>query len=199
MKTLWKRALSGALAVAVMATAAPGVLAYAAEAQTRENADNLELSDGYLSVSMSTENGGFLVNTEEGDKLNKSDNNKNLLYPAADYDTSYTSVRVTRTDGSTEDYVFGRDYGFFGLDSSDVEVSKEGNTLKAQWSVKDLTMVQTLSLRDQNSAQHGMVSISYQVSTDRDDVENVKLRLMLDTALGNQDWATYELPGVNGL
>ena len=61
MKTLWKRALSGALAVAVMATAAPGVLAYAAEAQTRENADNLELSDGYLSVSMSTENGGFLV------------------------------------------------------------------------------------------------------------------------------------------
>ncbi|WP_143482375.1 Ig-like domain-containing protein, partial [Pseudoflavonifractor sp. An176] len=199
MKTLWKRALSGALAVAVMATAAPGVLAYAAEAQTRENADNLELSDGYLSVSMSTENGGFLVNTEEGDKLNKSDNNKNLLYPAADYDTSYTSVRVTRTDGSTEDYVFGRDYGFFGLDSSDVEVSKEGNTLKAQWSVKDLTMVQTLSLLDQNSAQHGMVSISYQVSTDRDDVENVKLRLMLDTALGYQDWATYELPGVNGI
>ena len=199
MKTLWKRALSGALAVAVMATAAPGVLAYAAEAQTRENADNLELSDGYLSVSMSTENGGFLVNTEEGDKLNKSDNNKNLLYPAADYDTSYTSVRVTRTDGSTEDYVFGRDYGFFGLDSSDVEVSKEGNTLKAQWGVKDLTMVQTLSLLDQNSAQHGMVSISYQVSTDRDDVENVKLRLMLDTALGYQDWATYELPGVNGI
>ena len=101
MKGLWKRAFSGALAVAMLATATPGVLAYAAEAQTRGDADNIELSDGYLKLSMSAKNGGFLVDTEEGDQLNKADNNKHLLYPATDYDTSYTSFRVTRTDGST--------------------------------------------------------------------------------------------------
>ena len=36
----------------------------------------IELSDGYLSVKVSTKNGGFLIDTVEGNQLKKSDDNK---------------------------------------------------------------------------------------------------------------------------
>ena len=43
----------------------------------------LELNDGYLSVKVSKDNGGFLIDTVEGDKLTKADNDKFLVYPDA--------------------------------------------------------------------------------------------------------------------
>ena len=46
----------------------------------------IELSDGYLSVKVSTENGGFLIDTVEGNQLKKSDDNKFLLYPDSDFE-----------------------------------------------------------------------------------------------------------------
>lgn len=159
-----------------------------------ETPQKLELNDGYLKVTVSGENGGFLIDTVEGDKLDKADDNKNLLYPSENYDTSYTSFRVTRKDGRTEEYIFGRKYGFLGISSSDVVIAKEGNAIVATWSVKDITVKQSLALLDETAPLHGMVNISYTVSSTSDDIENVKMRVMYDTALGFQDYATYEVP-----
>ena len=65
-----------------------------------------------------------MIDTVEGDKLNKADDNKYLLFPDENYDTSYTSFRVKRGD-EVKDYIFGRKYGFLGKDSSDVTLVKK--------------------------------------------------------------------------
>lgn len=197
MRNFFKRLTAAALAAALAVTGIPAQ-ALAAGTGQAENPDKLALEDDYISVTVSGKNGGFLIDTVEGNKLNKSDNNKFLLYPSEDYDTSYTSFSVTRADGTEEEYIFGRDYGFLGLSSSGVELSRQGNTLTAVWSVKDLTIEQNLSLLDESASQHGMVSIGYTVRTESEDVENVKVRLMLDTALGYQDYGVYELPDLVG-
>lgn len=197
MKAFLKKLMGVMLSAAILVTGIPAQALAAGTPQT-ESPDKLELSDDYIRVTVSGENGGFLIDTLEGNKLKKSDDNKFLLYPAGEYDTSYTSFRITRTDGGQEDYIFGRDYGFLGLDSSDVSLSRQGNTLTAVWSVKDLTIEQRLSLSDESAAQHGMVSIEYSVTTQRDDVADMQVRIMLDTALGYQDYAVYELPDAAG-
>ena len=157
-----------------------------------------ELNDGYISVKVSEKNGGFLIDTVEGDKLNKSDNNKFLLYPSEDFDTSYTTFRVTR-GGDVKDYIFGRSYGFMGLAGSNVTLSKNSDSISAKWSVDGLEFTQTMTLQNTKSALHGMVQISYSVrSTDGKNADNVKARIMLDTALGYQDYAVYELTQADG-
>ncbi len=192
MKFKFKKILSSIL-VAVMLVTSITTTAYAADSG-ENNPAKLELSDEYTKITVSGKNGGFLIDTVEGDKLEKSDNNKFLLYPAEEYDTSYTSIRVTRKNGDVEDYIFGRKYGFLWLEGRDITLAKEGNSIVASWSVKDITVEQSLTLLDEMASQHGMVGISYKVSTTSDDVENVKLRIMLDTALGYQDYGTYQVP-----
>ena len=193
MKNTVKRILSSVLCLVMLITLLP-TDAFAADT-THEK---LEVDDGYLKITVSEENGGFLIDTVEGNKLDKEDDNKNLLYPAADFDTSYTSFQVTRANPlggtTTEEYIFGRKYGFLGMDTQDLAVTREGNSIVATWGVKDLTVKQTLTLLDETASLHGMANISYTVSTTGDDIVDVKMRVMYDTALGFQDYATYEVP-----
>lgn len=193
MKNTVKRILSSVLCLVMLITLLPAD-AFAADT-THEK---LEVDDGYLKITVSGENGGFLIDTVEGNKLDKEDDNKNLLYPAADFDTSYTSFQVTRANPlggtTTEEYIFGRKYGFLGMDTQDLVVTREGNSIVATWGVKDLTVKQTLTLLDETASLHGMANISYTVSTTGDDIVDVKMRVMYDTALGFQDYATYEVP-----
>ncbi len=201
MKKLFKQILAMVLVAVTLISLVPSTV-YADEtdsgstSEVEPGAEKVKLSDEYMSITVSTENGGFLIATVDGNRLDKADDNKDLLYPATYYDTSYTSIRVTRTDGSVEDYIFGRKYGFLGLDSSDVEISRTGNAIVATWSVKDITITQTLGLLDESASQHGMVSIGYGVTTSSDDVADVKVRIMLDTALGEQDYGYYQVPNV---
>ena len=85
-----KRIISWLLSVAIIVGLIPAtavtVLASEPEAET--------VSDAYISVSVSRRNGGFTVQTVEGDRLKKSDNNKKLLYHDGQYDTSFLSFRV---------------------------------------------------------------------------------------------------------
>ena len=155
-----------------------------------------EITDGYLSVKVSKKNGGFLIDTVEGNQLKKSDNNKFLLYPDEKFDTSYTSFRVTR--GSVvKDYIFGRSYGFLGANSSDVTVVTGENSISAVWSVDDLTFTQTLTLLDTTANQHGMTFITYQVENAGAEAQ-IQARILMDTALGYQDYAVYELTQSTG-
>ena len=170
-----------------------GIMPIGAFAENLNKADYEELNDGYLKVVVSAKNGGFLIDTVEGDKLNKADDNKYLLFPDENYDTSYTSFRVKRGD-EVKDYIFGRKYGFLGKDSSDVTLVKNSDNIVATWSVDGLTFTQTVTLANTKSALHGMASISYGVkSTDGRSADSVQARVMLDTELGYQDYAVYEL------
>ena len=187
-----KRILSVLLAVAMMAGLLPADI-LAAEVSDPGYA---EITDGYLSVKVSKKNGGFLIDTVEGNQLKKSDDNKFLLYPDEKFDTSYTSFRVTR-GGVVKDYIFGRSYGFLGADSSEVTVSTSENSITAVWSVDDLTFTQTLALLDISANQHGMAFITYQVENAGAEAE-IQARVLMDTALGYQDYAVYELTQSTG-
>ncbi len=159
----------------------------------------LELTDGYLSVKVSKENGGFLVDTVDGDIKSKSDDNKHLLYPDEYFDTSFTSFRVTR-GADVKDYVFGRDYDFLSLDTSDVTLTQlSTSSVAATWTVDGITFKQILTLLDPSATQHGMVQIDYEVTTAiGKEVDNIEVRVLMDTALGKTDSAIYQLTKADG-
>ncbi len=166
--------------------------------ETTETEKYMQIDDGYLKVTVSKKNGGFLVDTVMGDKTEKADDNKHLLYPSEDFDTSFTSVRITRTSGKTEEYIFGRSYGFLGLNSSKTQVEAVGNGIVATWSIKDVTIEQRIALLDESATQHGMVSISYGFTTESSDVAGVDVRVLMDTSLGTQDYAVYQIQNIRG-
>lgn len=159
----------------------------------------IELNDGYISVKISTENAGYYVATVEGDVISKTDNNADLVYSDDQYDTSFTSFRVTR-DGKVQDYIFGRDYTHLGIFTSDVVVYKSAdNTVVAEWTVDGIMFRQTIALMGADTYQHGMVYIAYSATnTSSSPVDSIKARVMLDTALGQTDYAYYMLAQKDG-
>ena len=159
----------------------------------------IEVSDGYVKIQVSEDNGGFYIGLVEGDKLTKADNNKHLIYPDSDYDTSFTTFRVTQ-DGKTTDYIFGGDYSHLGLETSEVNVYKSAdNAITAEWSVGGLAFTQILAFMDTNSAMHGMAYLTYSVENRSGKaVEDIDARVMMDTTLGYQDYAFYMTANENG-
>lgn len=151
------------------------------------------LSDGSIKVIVSGKNGGFLIQTEEGDSLIKSDNNKKLLHHRDAYDTSFTTFRVTEKDGTEKDYLFGGSYGFLGLASSEVTTSQDATGISSVWSVDDLTFTQRIELPGAGANEHGAVLVSYSAAKASGEPVDVKARLLFDTALGEQDYAYYEV------
>ena len=146
-----------------------------------------ELNNGYIKVTISPKNGGFGIRTVEGDKVNKSDNDRYLVYEYDEDNTSFTSFKVTR-NGETREYIFGGEYP----GSSAVAVSKVNGELIAQWSVDDLTFTQTISLVVTGSTEHGATLISYSVENAGAPAE-IQCRILMDTALGYQDYAYYNI------
>ena len=142
-----KRITAGALAFMMAAGSIPaaGLQAFAKEEE------DYNLDNGYLRVEVSEENGGFYISTVKGDKINKDDNNKNLLFHDNGDDTSFTSFQVTRGE-NTEEYIFGADYE----GSSEVKLSKENGEIRAVWSVDDIEFTQTISLVKSGSGQESL-------------------------------------------
>ena len=136
------------------------------------------LDNGYIRVQVSKENGGFVINTVNGDTLKKSDNNKKLLFHTGEYDTSFVSFRVTEEDGTQKDFIFGGKYG----DSSDpshkgvtVTQATENSEIIATWSVESYTFTQIISLANESSNEHGMVSLSLSASNNSGNDANIKM------------------------
>lgn len=156
-------------------------------ASAAEISDSLELDNGYLKVTVSEKTGGFGIRTVEGDKVNKSDNDKYLVFEYDEDNTSFTSFQVAR-NGAAKEYIFGGKYP----GSSDVSVSRKDDALVAVWSVDDLTFTQTITLVNTGSTEHGTALISYAVENAGTPAD-VKCRILMDTALGYQDYAYYRV------
>ena len=153
------------------------------------------LQNNFIKVDVSGENGGFHIDTIEGNKLNKDDNNKMLLHNSSEYDTSFTSVRITR-GGETEDYIFGRSYGFLGLSGTDLKTEQGSDSIVSTWTVDDIVITQMIVLNNASSSEHGMVSINYTAENiGEETVDDIDIRILLDTALGYQDYAYYTVNG----
>ncbi|WP_130870540.1 S-layer homology domain-containing protein [Intestinimonas massiliensis (ex Afouda et al. 2020)] len=185
-----KRTLSRLLAWALALCLVSGLLPNSVLAAELQNVDTL--SNENLQVLVDKRSGGFSIRTLEGDAIRKDDNNKNLLFPLGEDDTSFASLRVTR-NGVTKDYVFGGKYA----GSSDVAVTATSQEIKAVWSVDGITVTQTLSLANAGSTQHGMAYLSY-TAQNSGEAADIQLRLLMDTALGTQDYGIYEVSQSGG-
>lgn len=186
MKRLFLRSAS----LLTAASLAAGIMPAAAMAADDEV---YTLSNDYIKVEVSGENGGFHIGTVQGDKLEKDDDNKMLLHNSSDYDTSFTSFRITK-DGESKDYIFGRSYGFLGLSGTDITTVKNGNRIVSTWTVEDIEITQNIELANAASAENGMVVITYTAQNNGSSSAQVNARIMLDTALGYQDYAYYMIP-----
>lgn len=190
MKSILKKTVGLILAITLFFSMMPWEEVYAAATE----AETYTLKNNYIEAVVSAKNGGFLIRTAEGNKLTKDDNNKNLLYHNGRYDTSFTSFKV---DYGTEvrEYIFGGNYGFLGLSSTDVKVTQDTSGITALWSVDDLTFTQRIELSALNSNENGMASISYNVKNNGNKpIESVKVRVLLDTCLGERDYGYYQVP-----
>ena len=186
MKRLFLRSASLLTAAALAA----GIMPAAAMAADDEV---YTLSNNYIKVEVSGENGGFHIDTVQGDKLEKDDDNKMLLHNSSEYDTSFTSFRITK-DGESNDYIFGRSYGFLGLSGTDLTTVKDGSRIVSTWTVEDIEITQNIELANDSSAENGMVVITYTAKNNGSAAADVDARIMLDTALGYQDYAYYMIP-----
>jgi len=155
--------------------------------QAAEVNEGYVIDNGYVKVTVSDKNGGFGIRTVVGDIVNKDDDNKYLLFEYDEDNTSFTSFQVTR-NGETKEYIFGGKYP----GSSKVKVSKEDETLVAVWSVDKLTFTQRITLVDTGANEHGTAYINYTVENTGAPAD-VKCRILMDTALGYQDYAYYNL------
>lgn len=159
----------------------------------------IELSDGYVTVKVSKANGGYYVGTGEGDVITKGDDNADLTFADGEFDTSFTSFRITR-NGESKDYIFGRDYSRLGIETSDTVVYKSAdNAVVAEWTVDGVLIKQTIALMGEDSYQHGMAYIAYSATNTSDrPVDHIEARVMMDTALGSVDYAYYMLAQNDG-
>ena len=132
---------------------ATALQAYAAEPET------YTLDNGYVTVTVSTKNGGFYVDTVEGNKLVKSDNNKRLLYHSGEFDTSFTSFQVTYHDegNKVREYIFGGNYSFLGLGGNNLTTVRDAAGITSTWTVDGLTFTQRIEACQCGSerARHG--------------------------------------------
>ena len=182
-----KRILAILLAFCLTAGAVPAVGIEGIGSLVVEAAEGLSIDNGYIKVTVSEKNGGYGIRTVTGDKVNKDDDDKKLLFEYDGDNTSFTSFQVTR-NGETKEYIFGGTYD----GSSDVKVSKVNEELVAEWSVADLTFTQTISLVNSGSNEHGTAFVSYSVKNTGEAAE-IKCRMLMDTCLGEQDYAYYNI------
>lgn len=184
---LFKKLFSGVLAAVMLVTSVPMV-------SLAENKDFYRIDNGYMRFSFNASTGGFAIETAEGNPRKSLDNNMPLLYAEDSARSNGTSFLTVRIDG--KDYVFGQDYGFFGISSAlgDIVQSAEGAThlISIPWTIKGVMVTLKVALaEDANTDITGNAGISAEVTNNSGAAKDVSVRLLLDTALGSEIDAPY--------
>lgn len=150
------------------------------------------ISNGYLTYMFNADTGGFAIQTAEGNPRKVLDNDIPLLYSDDKSRSNGTSFLTVRIDG--KDYIFGQDYGFFNISSQlgTPAVTEDGRLMTIPWTIKGVTVTLKVALStDENQDITGNCGFSAEVTNNSGEAKNVSLRLMLDTALGNETDAPY--------
>ncbi len=149
-------------------------------------------SNGYLTFTYNADTGGFALETDEGNPKKILDNGIPLLYSEDKSRSNGTSFLTVRIDD--KDYIFGQDYGFFGMSShlGEITSGEDGRLITIPWTINGVTVTLKVALsQDENSDITGNAGISAEVKNESGESKNVSLRLLLDTALGNETDAPY--------
>ncbi|MGE4283844.1 MAG: hypothetical protein AB7G87_09010, partial [Clostridia bacterium] len=158
----------------------------------------VSINNGYIKYSINKRTGGFNISTLEGHPQKKYDNNIPLLFKE-DIHSTETSFTTIRIDG--EDYVFGQDYGWFGIESKLYEpvVSNVDKTIITKWVIKGIEVTQKVAISgDKNNDLCGNAGITYEIKNTNSVSKEVAIRSLLDTALGELD-SPYMISGYETL
>ncbi|MEA4846987.1 MAG: S-layer homology domain-containing protein [Clostridiaceae bacterium] len=186
---LMKKALAFILAFAVLTAGMPLEAFAQGETQAAVSIDN-----GYIRYSINKKTGGFSIATLAGHPQKSFDNNIPLLFKE-DVNSTETSFTTVRIDG--KDYVFGQDYGLFGMASKlyDPVVNSKEKTIITKWEIKDIEVTQKVAISgDLNNDLAGNAGIAYEIKNKGASAKKVGIRTLLDTALGDLD-APYFMAG----
>lgn len=201
MKKMLKRITAGLLTAAFLVSSISGAAPSAAAATLSNSEDDnaVTVRNEYVELSVNKKNAGYVIKTIEGDVLTKTDNNKPLNYRGGEGDTSFATLRI-----NGKNYIYGntKNGGRFIT-----EPYIDADRIISTWVQDDICVTQTLTvLNDSQDEKLGAVKIDYTVWNTNDASEgeagnvNVGARLVLDSQLGAQDYAVYEMApnDVNG-
>ncbi|AIQ50941.1 dockerin type I repeat-containing protein [Paenibacillus sp. FSL R7-0331] len=183
-----KRSIAATLILAMLFTFA------SFPARAEASSADYSIANEFMKYSINSKTGGFSIETIDGHPQKAFDNNLPLLYredAARSNGTSFTTVRI---DG--KDYVFGQEYGWFGIDTKLHEpvVSEQNRLLTIAWDIKGYTITQKVSISiDPNNLRTGNIGISYDVKNKNATAGTVGIRLLLDNALGSEIDSPYVL------
>ncbi len=180
---MMKRILTVFLAAALTFQAIP---LEAVAAQPKETG-TVSISNEYLEVVVNKENGGYTIKTKEGDLIKETDNNKQLLHSGECYDSSFTSFQVGGDSG--KEYVFGNRY----LLSDNVQTTSDSEGITSVWTMEGIRYTQRIELVNNDaSEQLGTAQVIYTIENLTGTAREIKSRVLMDTQLGDQDYAVYE-------
>lgn len=149
----------------------------------KSSVSNSILSNEYIGVSLAS-NGRFTIGTTGGNPNISTDDNKKLLFGYPGGTTSYTTVRINGVS-----HIFNNDTGEFDEAQNNYTSSNVYNDIKVEQS---LTIVEGDSRED-------LVEIKYTVENTSEINQNVGLRIMLDTMLGDNDRAPFRVAGYGNI
>jgi hypothetical protein len=178
VEKMLKRIISGILAFLMVVAILPSAV-FADEPAMHTTAT---IQNEYIKVTVSTQNGGYVISTLEGDILKKSDDSVDLTHRGENFDTSFTSFRL-----GDEDLVFGTTGGALSTAATD-------DTIVSTWIRGDFEYIQTITLvNNSDSEQLGTAQITYTVKNNSESAEEIKSRVLMDTQLGDKDYGYYEV------
>jgi hypothetical protein len=191
MKTigvLLKRSLSIFIAITILLV----VWVQSTPASAAPLGDEYSIANDYIKYIFNARTGGFSIETKDGHPQKSFDNNITLLYKEDRNRSNGTSFITIRIDD--KDYIFGQDYGWFGINSKLHEpiVSNEGRLLTIRWDINNYTVIQNVAISlDENNPLCGNVGISFTVTNNSKKDGEVGIRLLLDNALSTNIDAPY--------
>ena len=149
----------------------------------------IEVSNEYLSIA-TNEDGTFTLGCTGGDPSKSSDDNKILLYG---HPEPWSSISTVKVDGT--DYLYGSDGTVLDFPTD------YGSYIQSSWQYEDIKVTQINSLvSNPSTGRADIMKIEYQFTNlDQDNSHDVGLRVLLDTMLGDNDGAPFQVPGFGAL
>lgn len=144
------------------------------------------ISNEYIGLSVEEVNGRFTIGTTGGDPENAADDDQVLLYGHPWPWTSFTTVRI---DG--EDFVYGDNRDSFSQTPTN-SIAFNTSTV----TINNIAITQILTLiNNPYTGRTDTLEIRYQViNNDPNNSHNIGLRVLLDTMLGGNDGAPFQIP-----
>lgn len=198
----WRRLLTALAVVCALFASGPWAPA-GAQAVQSQTGDNVVLENEFIAIIVNARDeatGRFSVNTTGGDPERIGDENRPLIYGTVNNPGPVTSYTTVRIDG--RDYVFGgatqRRAGRLGLYSDTIvgPFIHEGREIHTVWRAEDIVVTQVLSIaRGITTGQPDTARIEYRITNQGTTPRTVGLRVMLDTLLGSNDGAPFQVGG----